>query len=411
MSSGSALAGAWRLPASHLTRGTNQIGVRLYNERLVLSLVRRYGALSKADIARKTGLSAQTISVIIKQLESDGLLIKQSPQRGRIGQPSVPFAINPDGAFNFGLKIGRRSSELILVDFLGKVLADSQRSYGYPTPAETLDFVVQAVAEITAGLGSKMRERIAGLGIAVPYELWSWEEETGAPREILEEWRTFDIEAEIAAVCPWPVHLCNDATAACAAELSFGKGHRYHDFLYFFIGSFVGGGVVLNGNLYPGRSGNAGALGPMLIAGAKNGDEPRQLIQGASLYILENKIKAEGREPDILWQSPDDWSDLGAVLDDWIDEVARNLAMAIVSAISVIDFEAVLIDGAVPANVRARIVERTIAAMGSLDRQGLSPVEVAEGSIGSGAQAIGSASLPLLANFARDHEVLFKDTH
>ena len=98
--------------------------MRLYNERLVLSLIRRYGNAPRAEIARQTGLSAQTIAVIMRQLEADGLVTKQNPQRGRVGQPSVPFALNPDGAFSLGLKIGRRVNDLVLIDFLGSVRRD-----------------------------------------------------------------------------------------------------------------------------------------------------------------------------------------------------------------------------------------------------------------------------------------------
>ena len=65
------------------SRGTNQVGVRLYNERLVLSLVRRHGALPKADIARLTGLSPQTTTVIMNRLAEDGLLLRQPKQRGQ----------------------------------------------------------------------------------------------------------------------------------------------------------------------------------------------------------------------------------------------------------------------------------------------------------------------------------------
>src|SRR5882724_8186139 len=93
-------------PATQLpdfARGTNQSGVRLYNERLVLSLIRRHGSLPKAEIARLTGLSAQTITVIMRVLETDHLVVKQARQRGKIGQPSVPFALDPDGAFSVGL--------------------------------------------------------------------------------------------------------------------------------------------------------------------------------------------------------------------------------------------------------------------------------------------------------------------
>ena len=100
--------------------GANQSRVRAYNERLVLSLVRRHGSLAKSEIAKRSGLSAQTASVIMRSLEQDGLLLRGEPQRGRVGQPSIPMRLNPDGVFSFGLKIGRRSADLILVDFLGR---------------------------------------------------------------------------------------------------------------------------------------------------------------------------------------------------------------------------------------------------------------------------------------------------
>ena len=73
------------------TAGSNQSGMRARNERLVLSILRRQGALPKAEIARKTGLSAQTVSVIMRALEQDGLLEKGEKQRGKVGQPSIPM--------------------------------------------------------------------------------------------------------------------------------------------------------------------------------------------------------------------------------------------------------------------------------------------------------------------------------
>ena len=125
-------------------RGTNQSGMRAQNERLVLSLVRQHGALAKSDIARITGLSAQTVSVIMRALEQDGLLLRGEPLRGRIGQPSVPMSLNPKGAFFLGLKIGRRSVDLTLVDFLGRVLATERQIYRYPTPSAVVAFVARA---------------------------------------------------------------------------------------------------------------------------------------------------------------------------------------------------------------------------------------------------------------------------
>ena len=407
----SAAVEAARPRAADLARGTNQSGVRLYNERLVLSLIRRHETLPKAEIARLTGLSAQTITIIMRQLEADGLVVKRSRRRGRIGQPSVPFALNPDGALSLGVKIGRRSSDFVLIDFVGGVRLSLHETFAYPTPAGILDFVSRGLARVTADLEPLDAGRICGLGIAAPFELWNWEEQTGAPRSVLDQWRTFDLRNEIAGLCPWPVYFCNDATAACGAELFLGNRPHHLDYLYFFIASFVGGGVVLNGSLYPGRTGNAGAVGSMPIAVAGgDGRSFAQLIRSASIYVLEHRLTAAGRDPSVLWRSPDDWGALGAPLDQWIGEVAEALAFAVTAAIAIIDFEAIVVDGAFPTEVRARIVERTRARATGFDRQGLSPVTIEEGSIGSGARAVGGACLPLLANFARDREVLFKET-
>jgi predicted NBD/HSP70 family sugar kinase len=391
-----------------LARGGSQSGVRLYNERLVLSLIRRYGSLPKAEIARVTGLSAQTASVIVKQLEADGLLLRQRPQRGRIGQPPVPLSLNPDGAYSIGLKVGRRSADLVLIDLMGRVRASQHRTYRYPEPGATLEFVRDGIAELQRDLKPAQRARISGLGIATPFELWNWEKEIGAPHDVLQVWRAFDLVGEVAKLSSWPVQLCNDATAACAAELSFGIGSRYRDFVYFFVGSFIGGGIVLNGMLYQGRTGNAGALGSMPVSG----EGPLgvlQLIRSASLYRLEQLISNRGRDPAMLWKMPQDWDGIGQPLDLWIKDSSIHLAQAIVASVSVIDFEAAIIDAAAPPEVRTRLVEETKKHVALLDQQGLSPFTIVEGTIGGDARAIGGASLPLLTNFAVDREIFLRN--
>jgi predicted NBD/HSP70 family sugar kinase len=226
---------------------------------------------------------------------------------------------------------------------------------------------------------------------------------------VLQEWRSFDIKEEIAKTFRGPVHICNDATAACAAELTFGEGDRYRDYVYFFIGSFAGGGIVLNGSLFQGRSGNAGALGSMAIPATGAMGAAQQLIRSASIYVLENKLATTGLDPMLLWQNGSDWGEFGRTLDDWIDEAATGLAVAALSAVAVLDCEAVIIDGALPAAVRSRLVGATREKIESLDRQGLSPFTVVEGTIGGDARVMGGASVPLLSNFAIDRDVLFKE--
>jgi predicted NBD/HSP70 family sugar kinase len=392
-------------------RGTNQTGVRLYNERLILSLIRRHGSLTKVDIARLTGLSIQTTTVTINRLKADGLLRAGERQRGRIGQPAVPYSLRPDGAFALGLKIGRRSSDLVLMDFVAGIRDRRRITYAHPVPSEVMSFAAAGIPELVSQLGARERDRITGLGVAMPFELWSWEAELEMPPGTLADWHTFDATAELSRlVAPWPVRVFNDATSACAAELTFGQGVAYRDFAYFYVGAFVGGGIVLNGSLFPGRSGNAGALGsmPVLRADPGGGAGVQQLIRCASLYRLEHRLAAAGQSGADIWLSPDDWSAFEAALEPWIDEAAAGLAQAIAGVLSVIDFEAVIIDGSFPAEVRRRLVERTVERHADMNRQGLTEAVIVEGSVGRDARAIGGAAMPLLAAFARDYEVLFK---
>lgn len=387
--------------------GANQIRVRAYNERLVLSLVRRHGALSKADIARRTGLSAQTVSVIMRALEKDGLLLRDDPVRGRVGQPSIPMRLNADAVLSFGVKIGRRSADLVLMDFVGNIRMQLHRIYAYPLPQEILAFITSGIQDLESQLNPIERSRIAGVGIAAPFELWSWAEEVGAPPGAMDVWRGFDLQMEVASRVRHPVYLQNDATSACGAELVFGVGSRYPDFVYMFIGSFIGGGIVLNSSIFVGRTGTAGAIGPLPVRG-KHG-ETRQLLDIASIFVLENMLRERGIDPQPLWYSADDWVDFGEPLEMWIQDIAKALAQAIVAAASIIDFSAAVIDGGFPDWVRRRVVQATAKAAAELDLQGVVMPEIVEGAVGSQARAIGGASLPIFARYLIDQNVLFKE--
>ena len=390
-----------------LSRGTTQTGVRLYNERLILSLIRLHGQLPKAEMARLTGLSAQTVSVIVRQLEADGLLKRRTPQRGKVGQPLVPFELDSNGAFSIGLKVGRRSGDLMLLDLAGKVRHTIHRPYSFPSPAEMMGFVTFGVEELVSGLSAEQRARISGMGIAAPFELWNWAEDVGAPADVLMAWKDFDLQAEIAKLFSWPIHFCNDASAACAAELLFGHGRDLQDFAYFYMGYFIGGGVVLNGSLYLGRHGNAGAFASLPVTSASGRSE--QLVHSTSLAALERDILREGGDPEVLWRDPAEWRGAGPALDRWLARAARDVATAAAGVMAVLDCSAIIIDGAVPLGVRSRFVEAVQQALTLVDRQGLAAFPVLEGSVGGDARALGAASLPLFDNFIINRNVLFKE--
>lgn len=387
-------------PVDVALRGSNQSGMRAHNERLVLSLVRQQGALAKSDIARITGLSAQTVSVIMRSLESDGLLVRGEPIRGRIGQPSVPMSLAADGAFFLGLKIGRRSADLMLVDFVGTVRGMHRRTYGYPTPSTIIAFVTEALPGLTRNLPDAVRDRISGMGVAMPFQLWNWVQAVGAPQEEMDEWRNRDIQAELATATGLPVYVQNDATSACGAELVFGSGERPRDFLYFYFGYFIGGGLVLNGQLFLGRSGNAAGVGPLPMPGA-GGASPR-LFDLASMSALARAMDAAGEDSSQLWENPDQWQVSEPLLQDWIDRAARGLALATLSAASLLELEAVMIDGWMPPVIRARITEATRLALNRLDLSGITPLTVREGTVGPMARSLGAAAIPLSQRYLID---------
>lgn len=377
-------------------RGVSPAGMRAQNERLLLTLIRRHGALAKAEIARMTGLSAQTVSVIMRGLEADELLARGRPVRGRVGQPSVPHALNPDGAYFLGAKIGRRGLDVVMVDFLGAVRERWTERYPFPDPGAVVERIVAAAGRFAAGLGPRAG-RIGGLGIAMPFELWSWAEATGAPEAAVAAWRGADVRGALEAALPYPVSIENDATAACGAELVFGAGAGRGDFLYVFVGSFVGGGVVLNGSLYAGQSGNAGAIGSMPVPAPGGGTE--QLIDQASLVVLERRLQAAGLPLDPLYGGAADWSGLGRPLDDWLEAAGRGLAHAVIAGASIIDFEEAVIDGAFPAAVRTRLIEGIERETARLDTAGIAPPRLRAGSLGPIAKALGGATLPLFERY------------
>ncbi|WP_308873467.1 MarR family transcriptional regulator [Thiothrix subterranea] len=137
--------------ASQSVGGSNLSGIAQYNERLVLQLIRRAGSLTKAEIARITNLSAQTASVIINRLLDEKLLRKEERryETGKVGQPAVPIALNPTGAYSLGVKIGRSGLDVLLINFTGDILKRCGFSYPYPDPDFIFPTIRDSIAELT----------------------------------------------------------------------------------------------------------------------------------------------------------------------------------------------------------------------------------------------------------------------
>lgn len=356
------------------------------NERQIIALIRRRGPMPRAALALATGLSAQAITNLSRKLIKNRFIETDDVVRGKVGQPSIPLSLRPNGAWFIGLKLGRRLAELALVDFAGQVRMHRQEVYEFPQPDRVLSFARHGISTFMTNMPSGSAGRIAGLGIATPYRLWDWGAEMRA-------WHDHDLRAELAADLEFPVFMENDATTACGAELLFGRAALPPDFLHLYIAHFAGGGLVLDGRVRHGPSRNAGALGSMPMPGGL------QLLDIASVSALERTLGRSLPPDDSGWDVPE------AIEREWIADAGRGLAFAAMSAVALVDLPLVVIDGAVPAATRTRLVEATRLSLEAMPGAGVDRPDLVEGSLGRHARVLGAAALPMAHFFEPDGEL------
>lgn len=390
-------------------RGSNNLGTRQFNERVVLQAIRLHGALPKAEIARLTNLTAQSVQLIIAGLEADGLVLKHAPLRGRIGQPSIPMALNPDGAYSIGIKIGRRSLDVLLVDFAAQVRERLTLDYQFPDPDSLFDEIRTRVQALRKTLGPKRAQLLHGVGVAAPLSLGSWQSLLGVAPEETGKWNAIDIRAQVTAMTKLPVEMVKDTAAACVAELVSGRGRSIRSFLYLYVDTFVGGGLVIDSRLRSGGSGNAGAVGSMpLGAGDASGTAPRQVLNVASLFTLESMYAQAGLDVGALADTRAVASPWLPLTQAWLSQSTPALAMAINGAAALLDLEGVVIDGSFSREMLAALQAELGLALDRCNWEGVSRPEVLGGTMGADAGAIGGALLPLYANFAPDRNLFLK---
>jgi len=382
--------------------------MRQFNERVVLQAIRQNGSLPKADLARLTGLTAQTIGLITTRLEDDDLLIRHERVRGRIGQPSVPLALNPDGAFAIGIKIGRRSTDWLLVDFTGRVRQRKTLSYPFPDAEALLPVLGQNMNALCDELGPQA-SRLVGVGVAAPFQLGGWHKMLGLSDVQSDTWNQIDLSAAVQGMTDLPVSFAKDTSAACVAELVAGRGRDLKSFLYLFVDTFVGGGLVINSHLHGGIHGNAGAVAslPLHLAGLGLGT-PEQLLSHASLWELEQRFKIHGLDPAAAYDERAMQAPYAIETRTWVESAANALAHSVVSATAFLDMDAIVMDGSFCRPLLELLMQSTREALARYDWQGLWPATLLTGSIGSDARALGGAMLPLHANFAPDRDLFLK---
>lgn len=398
-------------PARLQPRGSSGAGLRQYNERVVLQAIRLHGPLPSARIAQLTRLTAQTVSQITKGLLDDGLVVKGAIQRGKVGQPAVPLSLDPEGAFSIGIKVGRRSLEVLLIDFAGTVRERSSLSYRFPEPEPLLAEIGRRLAVLRRKLGQARSARVQGVGIAAPFAIGGWQTLLGFDPALAARWEAIDLREAVQQQTLWPVRLMKDTAAACVAELVAGRGRSVPSFLYVFVDTFIGGALVLDSQLRAGATGNAGAIGSLPLGLAKGDGRaatrpgtaaPAQMLSVASLLNLERAWAEAGLASDA--------DQCGGALvapwrihtDRWLGQSGVAIAQAVNVAVCLLDLPAVIIDGSFSRPLLEALLASTRRSLPLYSWEGVRMPELLPGAIGSDARALGGALLPLHANFAPD---------
>jgi predicted NBD/HSP70 family sugar kinase len=198
------------------------------------------------------------------------------------------------------------------------------------------------------------------------------------------------------------------------AELVAGRGRSIKSFLYMFIDTFIGGGLVIDSHLHAGLHGNAGAIGSMPMGMATQGQgqgastAPAQMLSAASLRTLETLFEQAGLDPSAAYderalQAP--WEEHSEA---WLEQAAAGIAMTVNNATCLLDLEGIIIDGSFCRALLERLMQRSEAAMDRYNWEGIARPTALAGTIGSDARALGGALLPLYANFAPDHDLFLK---
>lgn len=395
-----------------MSKGSNSSGLRRYNERVLISSLRSLGMASKFELARLSNLTPQAVTRIIDDLEVAGLVEQRGKLQRGLGQPSTMYSINPKGAFSIGVNVGRNDIQILLMDFGGNVISKVAHEFSLPEPDFLLEKVELGIAYLERVLSSAEQARLVGVGLAMPWFMGGWQQELNMSDELAARWNSLRFDQELAKRISLPIFVENDCSAAAIAELQFGLGNQVKNFLYIFIGTFVGGGVVLQGNLESGVHGNSGALASMPVAPSSLDSCPslkgpfEVLANRASIYVLRRHLNARGFPINNISELPNILPKAQAAVDEWIEDCAQALTFAIFSATGVLDFEAIVLDGNLPRVIVLKLVERLRTVVAELTPAGVFLPEIYCGIIGVDARAIGGAILPFYANFSPDTTVM-----
>jgi len=243
--------------------------LRELNRLRVLETVRERGAVSRAEIARHTGLSRSTVSSLVGDLQQAGLLVERggrggAPATAQGGRPPVLLALDPSAGTVLGMHFDHPFLRVALADLGSTILAEARQALDIDHDAASgLDAAAALVEEVLERAGVERDHVIgAGVGLAGPIERKAG---TVGSSTILPGWVGIHVAEELTGRLGLPVHVDNDANLGALAEFVLGAGRGAREMTYLMLSSGIGAGLVLDGRLYRGAGGTAGEIGHVVV--------------------------------------------------------------------------------------------------------------------------------------------------
>ncbi|MBI2683926.1 MAG: ROK family transcriptional regulator [Actinobacteria bacterium] len=236
--------------------------LREQNRRLIVESLRRSGIVSRADIARLTGLSRSTVSSVVADLLSGGLVREMEPAAGAAaqsgGRPAIPLVLEPSAGVALGISLSRKRLRVGLSDFGHAILAErSAPISGLADEDAAIELVASEVEAALTAAGVSPRS-IAGAAMTIPAPI---ERRAGRIAEQSIGPLSATFEANLEERLGIAVHVENDANVSVLAEMIWGVAAGHRDVAYLKLSSGIGAGLVLNGHLFRGAQGTAGEIG------------------------------------------------------------------------------------------------------------------------------------------------------
>ncbi|HEX2412405.1 MAG TPA: ROK family transcriptional regulator [Solirubrobacteraceae bacterium] len=242
--------------------------LRRLNRLRVIHALRDQGLISRAEIARRTGLSRSTVSSLVADLQADGLVVERG-EPGEAhgtqgGRPPILLSFDSSAGAAVGIDFGHSHLRVAVSDLSSRILAERAVPLDTDHAAEEgLDAAADLIVELLGEAGID-ESQVIGAGMGLPGPILQEDGIVGSSA-ILPGWVGVPAVAEMRRRLEVPILVDNDANLGALAEAAFGAGQGATDLIYLKVASGIGAGLLLNGRLYRGTGGLAGELGHFLV--------------------------------------------------------------------------------------------------------------------------------------------------